>query len=131
MRDETLGSAPGYLDYARRVLRTARIALADGDWISAINRAYYAIFYAANALLESKGLERSKHSGVLSLFRREYIKTGLIETAYSDIFGQAYEARNESDYDRSAFPEQSDAEIAVADAERFVARIENYLSEKE
>lgn len=82
---------PGSLDSARRVLRTANLTLADDDWISAINRAYYAIFYAANALRETEELERSKHSGALALFRQEYVQTGLIETEYSDIFGQAYE----------------------------------------
>src|SRR3972149_9305736 len=100
MSDEPKDS-PEYMDYARRVLRTGKLALDDGDWVSAINRAYYAIFYAANAVLELQGLERNKHSGVLSLFRQKYVKTGLIEVEYSQIYGTAFEARNESDYERA------------------------------
>jgi uncharacterized protein (UPF0332 family) len=53
-----------YLARARRVLRTGYMVLEDGDIITAVNRAYYAVFYAANALLTTQGLERSKHSGV-------------------------------------------------------------------
>jgi uncharacterized protein (UPF0332 family) len=64
---------------ARRVLRTGRLALGDEDYASAINRAYYAVFYAANAALSTLGLERSKHSGVVSEFRARFVKTGLIE----------------------------------------------------
>jgi uncharacterized protein (UPF0332 family) len=47
-----------YLLRAHRVLRTGHLALEDGDYITAVNRAYYAIFYAANTLLATKGLER-------------------------------------------------------------------------
>lgn len=129
MADE-LKDAPEYLDYARRVLRTGKLALDDGDWVSAINRAYYAVFYAANAVLELDGLQRSKHSGVMSLFREKYVKTGKIEGDYSDIYGQAFESRQESDYERTEFPSQEDAKVAVERAERFVARIEKFLDDR-
>ena len=128
MSDE-FKDAPEYMDYAHRMLRTAKLAYDDGDWVSAINRAYYAIFYAANAALEIEGLERSKHSAVLSLFRETYVKTGKIEAEFSDIYGQAFESRNESDYERSAFPMEADAQDAVEKAQRFVTRIENFIGE--
>mgnify|MGYP000481935701 CR=1 FL=1 len=57
-----------YLERAHRALRTGYLALDDQDYIAAVNRAYYAIFYAANALLATKGLERSKHSGAIAAF---------------------------------------------------------------
>lgn len=47
---------------ARQAVATGRLVLAHEDYIAVVNRAYYAIFYAANALLASKGLERSTHS---------------------------------------------------------------------
>ncbi|MBI3762574.1 MAG: mevalonate kinase [Chloroflexi bacterium] len=128
MSDE-FKDAPEYMDYARRALRTARLAFDDGDWVAAINRAYYAIFYAANAALELEGLERSKHSHVLSLLRQRYVKTGMVEVEYSDIYGQAFAARNESDYERTKFPETQEAEKAIDGAGRFVQRIDKLLSE--
>ncbi len=103
--------------------------LDDGDWVGAINRAYYAVFYSANAMLELKGLERSKHSGVLSLFREKYVKTGKIETEFSDIYGQAFDHRNASDYERLKYPSRELAENIVAGAKRFVERIEGFVSE--
>lgn len=126
---DDLRDAPEYTEYARRALRTGNLALDDGDWVGAINRSYYAIFYAANAVLELQGLERNKHSGVLSLFRQKYVKTGLIEVEYSQIYGTAFEARNESDYERTEFPSQEDARKAIEGAERFVARVEKLLEE--
>jgi len=130
MEDNTLQDAPQYMDYARRALRTAALAFGDGDWVGVINRAYYAIFYAANAMLELEGLERSKHSGVLSLFRQKYVKTGLIEAEFSTIYGKAYESRNEGDYERTSFPTEADASRSVEGAQRFVERMDQFLKEQ-
>lgn len=77
-----------YLDNARQMLEVAAHNLAAGFYGSAINRAYYAMFYAANALLATKGIARSKHSGVIAAFREHFVKSGLIEVDYSSIYGR-------------------------------------------
>ena len=123
-------SLPEYMDYARRALQSAKLLFDDADWVGVINRAYYAIFYSANAVLEMEGLERSKHSGVLALFRQKYVKTGQIEAEFSKIYGEAFESRNESDYQRISFPSRSEAEKAIDSAQRFVERIEKLLGEQ-
>jgi len=65
-----------YIRQANRMLEVADRNLADGFYESAVNRAYYAIFHAANALLATKGLSRSKHSGVIATFRQHFVKPG-------------------------------------------------------
>jgi len=123
-------SLPEYMDYARRALQSAKLLFDDADWVGVINRAYYAIFYSANAVLEMEGLERSKHSGVLALFRQKYVKTGQVEAEFSKIYGEAFESRNESDYQRLSFPSRTEAEKAIEGARRFVERIEKLLSQQ-
>jgi uncharacterized protein (UPF0332 family) len=108
----------------------AQLNLDDGDYVASINRAYYAIFYAANALLSLDDEQRSKHSHVMGLFRQKYVKTGLIEKEYSDLYGDAFDARIESDYDLRLFPEKDLVEKALQAAHRFVTRIEQLFSEK-
>ncbi|HID63932.1 MAG TPA: HEPN domain-containing protein [Anaerolineae bacterium] len=81
-----------YVEHAQQMLQVADHNLADGFYASAINRAYYAIFYAANALLATKGLSRSKHSAVIATFRQYFVKPGLIEDKYSDIYGRVMDA---------------------------------------
>ena len=76
-----------YVERAREMLEVAQLNLQSGFYPSAVNRAYYAIFYAANALLATKGLARNKHRGVISAFRQHFVKTGLLETAYSVMAG--------------------------------------------
>ncbi len=119
-----------YLAWAHQALRTARLTLEHEDYITTVNRAYYAIFYAANALLTTKGLERSKHSGVIAAFRQHFIKTGAMETEYSDFYGVAMEDRHAGDYGLVALGN----EVATRDlrrAELFVARIEQHLRDME
>jgi len=115
---------------ARRMLRTAWLAFEDGDHASAVNRAYYAIFYAANAALSTRNLELHKHTGVISEFRLQFVKTGLIEPEYSAFYGDTMDARHTSDYDFVVDVEQERAESAIDEAERFVARIERFLQEQ-
>jgi len=121
-------SPRGYLPSAKQALITAQRALADGDTVASINRAYYAIFYAASALLEKENLASSKHSGVLAFFRERFVKTGRIETEFSTIYGRAFDARMESDYDVGEWPDRALAERILEGAERFVARLERELS---
>ena len=116
-----------YVNHARQMLEVADHNLADGFYGSAINRAYYAIFYAANALLATQGLSRSKHSGVIAAFRQHFVKPGLIEVEYSDIYGRVMENRHVSDYEIALPIDPSVTADDLRDARRFVSRIEKYL----
>ena len=74
-----------YVEHARQMLEVAAHNLADGFCGSAINQAYYAIFYAANALLRTKDIVRSRHSGVIAAFRQHFVKPGLVEVTHTAI----------------------------------------------
>ncbi len=119
-----------YVDHARRMLRVADLNLAEGYCESAINRAYYAIFYAASGLLATKGLVRSKHSGVIAAFRQNFVKLGHIEVEYSRMYERIMDDRHVSDYDVEAFIEPDRARTDMDDARRFVARVERFLQDE-
>jgi len=59
---ETQQTVLGYLGRAWQMVDTGRLTLKHQDYITTVNRAYYAVFYAANALLATRHMERSKHS---------------------------------------------------------------------
>lgn len=120
-----------YLERADHMLTAAQLALDHDDYVTAVNRAYYTIFYASNALLASRGLERSKHTGVLALFRQLFVKPGLIELEFSDDYGAVMEDRAEGDYNIEADLEAEIAEMDVARARRFVARIKKAIAASE
>ncbi|MBI5957026.1 MAG: HEPN domain-containing protein [Chloroflexi bacterium] len=118
-----------YLDRARVDLLAAKSNIQQGFHGVAISRAYYAMFYAASALLASKGLSRSKHSGVHSAFGEQFVKAGLIEPEYARMLINAFDSRLDADYEADFTAGREVAETVLDDAKKFVARIERYLQE--
>ena len=119
-----------YIRSAHEMLEVAALNLSEDFHGSAVNRAYYAIFYAANALLVTQGLARSKHSGVIAAFRERFVRTGLIEVEYSDVYGRVMENRHVSDYEIEVPVERQVAARALGDAQRFVERIEQFFRQE-
>ena len=118
-----------YIAQAHEALAAADDNIRLAHYATAINRAYYAMFYAANALLATKGIQRAKHSSALAAFRQEFVKPGLIEAEYSDSYGDAMDARHEADYTIDVRLTRNSTQDYLEDAQRFVARVEHYLKE--
>jgi uncharacterized protein (UPF0332 family) len=87
-------------------LEQAQAALDDGKYLidgnrspqSVINRSYYAMFYAALALLQNISKAPSKHSGVISLFDTKFVMKGVFPKELSKHFHKAFELRQTVDY---------------------------------
>ena len=101
----------------------------NGDYDFSISRAYYAMFYAATAVLLSRGLTRSKHSGVIAAFGQEVVKSGEFTAADQRLLQAAFQDRNEGDY-AGVFPPREKVEQRLKDAEAFVSRVVNTLRQK-
>lgn len=93
----------------------------------AISRIYYAMFYATKALFAHDGLAAKTHAGVLSLFGREYVKTGTIAPEFHQMLIKAFELRQKSDYDIFWEVTLVDVQEQLDSAKRFIAEIENIL----
>ena len=114
---------------AEQALNTAQVNLDVGDLRASVNRAYYAIFYAASAMLLTKGLERRKHSGVIGAFREHFVKPDLIEAEHSNVYGETLVIREDADYAVEIVIDLDMAETALNQARRFVGRMREYLVE--
>ena len=79
-------------------LRSAHRELAANAYTFAINRAYYALFYAISALLLEQGRPFSKHSGVRAAFNRDIIRPGRLSREHGDLYNQLFRDRQEGDY---------------------------------
>jgi uncharacterized protein (UPF0332 family) len=119
-----------YMSHADKMLEVAKHNLAEGFYSTAVNRAYYAVFYAANALLATEGLSRGKHSGVVAAFRQHFVKPGLIEAKFGRIYGQLMDDRRGADYDLETIIEPEQAAADVEHAHRFLARVRQYLQQE-
>lgn len=115
------------LERAREELETARDNTAHGHFRAAVSRAYYAVFYMASAALFSQSVHRTKHSGVESAFSQFLVKTGQIEPEFSRLYQRARRQREEADYADELQIDEATAWQTLADAERFVDRVERFL----
>ena len=103
-------------ELARHRIQLAQAALNEADRLiqrqylrGALNRIYYAAFYAARALLATRGLDSSRHSGVIALFQEHFVRTGLVSTENARVLPRAFEKRQTSDY--GDFSEPSGEEV--------------------
>ena len=90
------------------------------DYRAAANRACYAVFYAASAVLLTQGIERQRHSGVISAFREHFVRTGIIETEFSGIYGESLVVREDTDYSIELPIGLDTVESGMRQADRFV-----------
>lgn len=119
------------MESAMEVLADSQSLLAKGSYRSAANRAYYAVYYAMVAVLAYDDVNMSKHSGVISEFRRRYIKTGILDKRLSPIITVLYDLRSDCDYSDYRKPSEAEVVPQVKNAEFFVEAIKDYLNSLE
>lgn len=117
------------VERADEELRATRKLVEDGLYRIACSRAYYAAFLMTTAVLLTLDVARTKHSGVESAFHKQFIKSGRIEAEYGRLYALLRKTREDSDYNDKAIASEEMARQRLADAERFVARLEQYLRE--
>lgn len=87
-----------YLEVAANSLDAAELLLSEGYADFAVSRAYYAMFYIAEALLFERGKTYSKHSGVISAFGHELAKSNIVPRHFHRYLIEGQEARLLADY---------------------------------
>lgn len=81
------------------MLRAARIMLKYEDYATACTRLYYAVFHGMRAVLALDEKDEHSHSHLISEFRKNYLKTNVLDRSLSDTIGSSFQIRNESDYE--------------------------------
>ena len=106
-----------------KLSEAARRDLAAEAFSFAINRAYYAVFYAVSALLLEEGRRFEKHSGVRAAFNQHFIKSGRLARKHGDLYNRLFRDRQEGDYvEFTKFDDQYVGE-QIEGCEEFLAQI--------
>ena len=119
------------LDLAKERFEISKKLLDDGHYRDSINRSYYSIFSAVRALLAEEKIDFKKHSAVISYFRKNYIKTKIFDVKFSDYIGDAFDFRNDCDYEDFIFVSRNEAEEQYNHAVEFFEAIKKFLEEAE
>ncbi len=115
------------LDKAQRSLEAAQSLIEQKFFDFAVSRAYYAMFYVAEALLDREGLSFSKHAAVISAFGQYLARPGKVPTELHRQLIDAQAQRTRADYDPNPDLSQVDAETLVSQAQQFLAIAEQSL----
>lgn len=85
------------------------------------------MFYAAEALLLTKGLKFSKHKAVISAFGQHFAKPRLLKPELHQYILEAFDDRWEGDYGPIGKIDVEIAEATIARAEEFLKEAKAYL----
>ena len=115
---------------AKESLGAARSLAKNNYFDFAASRAYYTMFYVAEALLAAIGQSYNKHSAVISAFGREFAKTEKMDSKFHRWLIDAQDFRNIGDYGVEAHVSEDDANIVCDWANEFIKSAENFLSKR-
>lgn len=101
-------------------LRAAQVLGKDGLHDFAASRAYYAMFYVAQALLLGQGLSFSSHSAVIAAFGRELAKTNRVPVEFHRFLIEGQDSRNVGDYDIGPGLTAAESGLQIERAARFI-----------
>jgi len=108
------------LSKAHDSVRAAKLLADAGLYDFVVSRAYYAMFYVAEAFLLGRGLSFSRHAGVIAAFGERFAKTGIVSVELHRYLIEGQDKRNVGDY-------QIGPGLPDIQAAEQIARAEQYL----
>ncbi len=115
------------IEEGERTLRTARLALADGDFRRPVSMAFFIYEHAMRAALIAKGIVPKSHTGTASLFGLHFVKTGVVPKKFGVHFDRMVKNRIEADYQPEIPFNREDAERALERAEELLSVVQNLV----
>lgn len=116
------------LDKAEHAIRAATLLLDAGETDFAAGRAYYAMFYVAEALLCEQGLSFSKHTGVHGAFGEHFAKTSRLDPKFHRWLLDAFDYRITGDYDTAPSTPPEVVNTLVAQAREFLDEARRFIT---
>ena len=100
LQDEDRISIVRYrIENAHRTIDEVATYIENGFYNTAINRMYYACYYAASALLVANKIVTKSHDGVKQMFSLHFVKTGLAPKDFGRFYNNLFEKRGTGDYE--------------------------------
>ena len=115
---------------ARETLDEVVLQIKNELYHTAVNRLYYAGFYAVSALLINEGISARKHSGVKQMFGLHFIVTGKVDITLGDYYTYIFEKRQKGDYEDFIYFTEDEVTALLVPAGKLYDRINEILMQK-
>jgi len=119
------------LEKAERAIQAADVLLGAAGAEFAAGRAYYAMFYIAEALLYDRDQTFSKHGALHAAYGKEFSKSGLLDPKFHRWLLNAFALRLQEDYDAETLVSTESVEEMLEQARTFLAAAQEFLSREE
>lgn len=100
-----------------------------GFYNTAVNRIYYACYYAASALLIANGIEVKSHDGVRQKIGQQFVLNGLLSSEMGRFYSRAFSKRSTGDYEDFITHDASTVDGLLPDAMAFVDAIQSLVKQ--
>ncbi|MBO6013472.1 MAG: HEPN domain-containing protein [Bacteroidales bacterium] len=117
------------IDRADQTILESKLLAKEGYYNAAINRLYYACFYAVLALFVANGITTVTHAGVKTMLGLNFISKGLIPNEHGKTFSRLFEIRHSGDYDDFVYCDKEMIDEYTPKAEAFIHIIRRLLEE--
>jgi uncharacterized protein (UPF0332 family) len=115
---------------ARETFNEVDLHIKNELWTTAVNRLYYACYYAVIALLIDIEIQPQTHTGVRQMFGLHFVKTGIIDISTGKFFSDIYDMRQTGDYDDYIAFEKDDIIDLLKPANDLITKAESLLLKK-
>ncbi|MCB1178764.1 MAG: HEPN domain-containing protein [Leptospiraceae bacterium] len=118
------------LEKAEETYEVAELLIENEKWNSAVNRLYYASFYAVTGLLVNSEIATKSHSGVKTQFFLNFIKRGIIDQESGKLYGDLFDWRQKGDYGDFFDFEEKDVKPLLEPTRKLIDQIKKEIEKK-
>lgn len=115
------------IDNAVSTLNEIKEHISNGFYNTAVNRMYYACFYAVSALLIAHQIEVKSHDGTRLKFGQHFVLTGIVPKDSGKFYRMIFEKRSAGDYEDFITHDLKSAEALYPETRQFVCRIKELV----
>ena len=130
MQDKAKDLSVYRINSALETLDAAKVCIESKHYKDAINRSYYATFYAIKAVLAMEGIDFRRHKDVVAYFNKNYVATEIFDKKLGRMLASLQQTRETSDYDDFFIASKEDAEVQCMNAEKIIFAVKDYLKDK-
>lgn len=111
------------IENAYRTIDEVQSHIENGFYNTAVNRMYYACYYAASAILVSQQITTKSHDGVKQMFSLHIVKTGKASAELGKTYSHLFDKRTKGDYNDLFDNDEATCNELYPQSRNFVAAI--------
>jgi len=117
------------LNRAKEAFEDGQILASKERWNAASNRMYYACFYIISAYLAKEEMLTTTHSGLKTIFNKEWVKTNKVKKEDGKIFNMLFGLRHDADYEDFYALDKEDIYPLIRKVKLLIEEIEKIINE--